>query len=52
VFGAADPKWGAAGSLYNLGADRRLNHEVEIVAGVLEDECRAVMQEFFKSKRG
>lgn len=52
VFGAADPKWGAAGSLYNLGADRRLNHQLEIVAGVLEDECRAVMQEFFKSKRG
>jgi tRNA(adenine34) deaminase len=52
VFGATDPKWGAAGSLYHLGADRRLNHQVEIVASVLEDECRAVMQEFFKSKRG
>lgn len=52
VFGAADPKWGAAGSLYNLGADRRLNHQLEIVSGVLEEQCRAVMQEFFKSKRG
>lgn len=52
VFGASDPKWGAAGSLYNLGADRRLNHQLEIVSGVLEEQCRAVMQEFFKSKRG
>jgi tRNA(adenine34) deaminase len=52
VFGAADPKWGAAGSLYNLAADRRMNHQLEIVAGVLEGECRAIMQEFFKSKRG
>jgi tRNA(adenine34) deaminase len=52
VFGAADPKWGAAGSLYNLAADTRMNHQLEIVMGVLEDECRAIMQGFFKSKRG
>jgi tRNA(adenine34) deaminase len=52
VFGAADPKWGAAGSLYNLAADRRMNHQPEIVMGVLEEECRAIMQYFFKSKRG
>jgi tRNA(adenine34) deaminase len=52
VFGASDPKWGAAGSLFNLGADRRLNHQLEIVSGVLEEQCRAVMQGFFKSKRG
>jgi tRNA(adenine34) deaminase len=52
VFGAADPKWGAAGSLYNLGADRRMNHRVEIVPGVCEAECRAIMQAFFKSRRG
>ena len=51
VFGASDPKWGAAGSLYNLGTDRRMNHQMEIVGGVLEEECRALMQEFFKSKR-
>jgi tRNA(adenine34) deaminase len=51
VFGASDPKWGAAGSLYNLGTDRRMNHQLEIVAGVLEEECRALMQQFFKSKR-
>jgi tRNA(adenine34) deaminase len=52
VFGASDPKWGAAGSLYNLGTDRRMNHQIEIVGGVLEEECRELMQEFFKSKRG
>ena len=52
VFGASDPKWGAAGSLYHLGCDRRMNHQLEVVGGVLEDECRALMQEFFRSKRG
>jgi tRNA(adenine34) deaminase len=52
VFGAADPKWGAAGSLYNLACDRRMNHHLEIVSGVREEECRAIVQEFFKSKRG
>ena len=39
VFGAADPKAGAAGSLYNLAADPRLNHEIEVVPGVRADEC-------------
>jgi tRNA(adenine34) deaminase len=51
VFGATDPKWGGAGSLYNLANDSRLNHEVEIVEGICEDECRSLMQEFFRSKR-
>jgi tRNA(adenine34) deaminase len=51
VYGAADPKWGAAGSLYNLAADPRMNHQVETVAGVCADECRRLIQEFFRSKR-
>jgi tRNA(adenine34) deaminase len=51
VYGASDPKWGAAGSLYNLAADPRLNHQVEIVAGVCEVECRRLIQDFFRSKR-
>ena len=51
VFGATDPKWGGAGSLYNLAADNRLNHQVEIIQGICEDECRDLMQEFFRSKR-
>ena len=51
VFGASDPKWGAAGSLYHLGQDPRLNHQVEIVKGICADRCRLVMQDFFRSRR-
>jgi tRNA(adenine34) deaminase len=51
VFGAADPKGGAAGSLYNLAEDRRLNHCMEVTGGVLEDECRAILQTFFQLRR-
>lgn len=51
VFGALDPKWGGAGSLYNLAADPRLNHQIEVVAGVCAEECRELMQAFFRSKR-
>jgi tRNA(adenine34) deaminase len=51
VFGTRDPKWGAAGSLYNLGEDRRLNHQPEIVEGLLQDECRGLIQGFFRSRR-
>ncbi len=52
VFGAADPKAGAAGSLYNLAADPRLNHETEIVPGVLADEAGALLSDFFRRRRG
>ena len=51
VFGARDPKGGAAGSLYNIGSDVRLNHQIEIVPGVLEDECRRLVQDFFRMRR-
>ncbi len=51
VFGATDPKWGAAGSLYNYAEDERLNHRVELVADVCVDDCRRLMQDFFRSKR-
>lgn len=51
VFGAYDPKAGAAGSLYNVLADTRLNHQPEVVAGVREAECRQLLQEFFVWKR-
>ncbi len=51
VFGTRDPKWGAAGSLYNLGEDRRLNHHPEIVEGLLLDECRDLIQGFFRARR-
>ena len=51
VFGAADPKAGACGSLYNLCADPRLNHEVPITAGVRADEAAALLTGFFDSMR-
>lgn len=51
VYGAADPKWGAAGSLYDLPNDTRLNHRVEVAAGVLEIDCRELIQTFFRKKR-
>ena len=51
VFGASDPKAGAAGSLYNVVADTRLNHQPEVAAGIRESECRQLLQEFFAWKR-
>jgi tRNA(adenine34) deaminase len=52
VFGAADPKAGAAGSLYNLAADPRLNHEIEVIDGVHAGEAAALLFEFFAARRG
>ena len=51
VFGSFDPKWGAAGSLYDFAKDNRLNHSPEVVSGVCEDECKALLQGFFRAKR-
>ena len=51
VFGACDPKWGAALSLYRLAEDRRLNHHPEIVSGVLEDQAKTLIKTFFIRKR-
>lgn len=51
AFGAADPKAGALGSLYHLGSDPRLNHEIAVVSGVRADECAALLQEFFAPRR-
>jgi tRNA(adenine34) deaminase len=51
VFGAADPKAGACGSLYNLGADPRLNHDMTIVPGVRQDEAAALIRRFFAERR-
>jgi tRNA(adenine34) deaminase len=52
VFGAVDSKAGATGSLYNLCADPRLNHEAEVVALVRSDECSTLLTEFFAARRG
>ncbi|MCP4106913.1 MAG: tRNA adenosine(34) deaminase TadA [Desulfobacteraceae bacterium] len=51
VFGANDLKWGAGGSLYNFSTDTRLNHQLEIISGVCENECRTLVQNFFRAKR-
>jgi tRNA(adenine34) deaminase len=51
VYGAADPKAGASGSLYNFAADPRLNHTTEILAGVRADECGALLSDFFAMRR-
>jgi tRNA(adenine34) deaminase len=51
VFGAADAKAGALGSLYHLGADPRLNHDVAVVHGVRADESAALLREFFAQHR-
>ena len=51
VYGAADPKTGACGSVVNLFAEERLNHHAEVVGGVLADECGTMLSSFFAERR-
>jgi tRNA(adenine34) deaminase len=51
VFGASDEKGGAAGSIYNLSDDGRLNHRLTVISGVMEKECRELMKGFFRGRR-
>src|SRR5262245_22237726 len=51
VYGAADPKAGACDTLYRIASDPRLNHRASVVAGVLADECGAILTDFFTAKR-
>ena len=51
VLGAWDPKAGAAGSVHDLVRDRRLNHRVEVVGGMLEAECSELLRDFFGERR-
>ena len=51
VFGCDDPKSGACGSLYNIVEDERLNHRLQVTAGVLAEQCSEQLQSFFKQKR-
>ena len=51
VFGARDPKAGACGSVFNLPDERRLNHRVQVVGGVMEQESQELMQTFFRNLR-
>lgn len=51
IYGAQDPKAGACGTIMNIVQNQFLNHRVEVMAGILEDECSAIMKEYFKNKR-
>jgi len=51
VFGASDPDAGAGGSAYNILEDKRLNHTVKVLAGVMESDCRRLLQRFFDGLR-
>jgi tRNA(adenine34) deaminase len=51
AFGATDPKAGACGSLYNLAADPRLNHECAVVSGIAADESATLLRQFFAARR-
>ena len=51
VYGAANQKFGAAGSLYDILTDERLNHRVEVETGVLQEDCAQIMQDFFRNRR-
>ncbi|NQJ71935.1 tRNA adenosine(34) deaminase TadA [Streptococcus suis] len=51
VYGAANQKFGAAGSLYDILTDERLNHRVEVETGILEEDCAQIMQDFFRQRR-
>ncbi len=51
VFGAWDPKAGACGTLYDIPRDERLNHRLEVIGGILELECGAMLSEFFRELR-
>lgn len=51
VFGCYDPKMGAAGSLYTIPEDRRLNHRIHVVPGVRDEECGSLLKDFFRRRR-
>lgn len=51
VFGASDPRVGAAGSVFNLVADPRLNHRLAVTGGILAFDCEAMLRAFFRARR-
>ena len=48
---ANDPKAGAAESLYHIGRDKRLNHEIKITAGIMAQDCGTLLKDFFRARR-
>jgi tRNA(adenine34) deaminase len=51
VYGAPDPKTGAASSVYAIGSDGRLNHDIEITGNILGEQCSQLLKDFFRSRR-
>lgn len=51
VYGAKDPKWGAAGSLFDFSKDSRFNHQVDVISGIRAETCSKLMTNFFRKKR-
>lgn len=51
IYGAKNQKFGAAGSLYDVLTDERLNHRVAVETGILEEECAGIMKDFFRNRR-
>lgn len=51
VFGAADSRSGACGSVFNLASNNKLNHKIEVIQGVLEQDCEWILKQFFAEKR-
>ncbi len=51
VFGTSDPNAGGCGSLFNIASNKNLNHQIEIIQGVLENDCEYILKEFFRKKR-
>jgi tRNA(adenine34) deaminase len=51
VFGARDPKTGAAGSVFDIVRSPRLNHQLQVTSGVMAEECGTLLQDFFRSRR-
>lgn len=52
VYGAADPKTGACGSVFQLAASPKMNHRIDVAGGVLVEECGALLKRFFEARRG
>ena len=51
VFGATDSKAGACGSIFNIAANKKLNHRIEIIQGIMEEDCEWLLKQFFREKR-
>jgi tRNA(adenine34) deaminase len=51
VFGASDPKTGAAGSVLNIFSEKQINHQTEVDGGIMSEDCGEVLRQFFKERR-